>query len=132
MASVRKIEVNLMANLIELNTFSDERGDLTVIEKILPFSIRRVFYIYNVDSSERGGHRHFRTIQAAICIRGSCKIFNNNGFVRETFTLDSPSKCLILKPEDWHKMYQFSGGSILLVLASEEFDKNDYIWTPYE
>ena len=66
-----------MASLINLKTFTDERGNLTVIEKVVPFDIKRIFYIYGVDESERGGHRHVNTIQAAICIRGHCVIYNN-------------------------------------------------------
>lgn len=68
-----------MAHLIDLKTFTDKRGNLTVIEKVLPFDIKRVFYIYGVDNSMRGGHRHHKTIQAAICIKGSCTISNNDG-----------------------------------------------------
>ena len=47
-----------MANLIDLKTFTDERGNLTVIEKTIPFDIKRIFYIYGVENSARGGHRH--------------------------------------------------------------------------
>ena len=121
-----------MANLISLKTFTDTRGNLTVIEKILPFQIKRIFYIYGVDNSERGGHRHHITLQGAICIQGRCTIYSYNGAKKDIFELDAPDKCLILKPTDWHKMYNFSKNAILMVLASEEFSKNDYIFEPYE
>ncbi len=102
-----------------------------MIEKVLPFSIKRVFYIYNVDSSIRGNHRHHKTIQAAICISGSCVISNNDGKLKKRFKLDNPNKCLILFPEDFHSMHNFSKDAVLLVLASEEFDASDYIYTDY-
>ncbi|HNW96918.1 MAG TPA: FdtA/QdtA family cupin domain-containing protein [Bacteroidales bacterium] len=121
-----------MAKLISLKTFSDKRGNLTVIEKIFPFEIKRIFYIYGVDDSVRGGHRHYNTYQAAVCIKGSCKIYNNNGSSTEMFTLNSPVKCLIIEPCDWHKMYDFSRDAILMVFASEFFDENDYIFEPYK
>ena len=121
-----------MAHLINLQTFTDTRGNLTVIEKVIPFQIKRIFYIYGVDKSIRGGHRHLQTIQAAICIQGSCRIFNDNGISKEYFSLDSPSKCLIITPEDWHTMDQFTEDAILMVLASEHFTASDYIYTPYE
>ncbi|MBL7848590.1 MAG: FdtA/QdtA family cupin domain-containing protein [Cyclobacteriaceae bacterium] len=120
-----------MARLIDLKTFTDERGNLTVIEKVIPFDVRRIFYIYGVDNSVRGGHRHHQTIQAAICLKGHCTIWNNNGSTVEEFALDKPSKCLILEPRDWHKMYDFSPDAILMVLASEFFDPKDYIYEPY-
>ena len=121
-----------MAYIIDLKTFIDVRGNLTVIEKVIPFEIRRIFYIYGVDDSQRGGHRHHKTIQAAICIKGSCSIFNNDGKSITEFVLDRPDKCLILLMEDWHKMYNFSTNAILMVLASEYFDANDYIFEPYK
>jgi len=120
-----------MASLINLKTFTDERGNLTVIEKVVPFDIKRIFYIYGVDESERGGHRHLKTLQAAICIRGHCVIYNNNGKDETSFVLDSPDQCLLIQPEDWHTMHSFSEDAILMVLASEYFDASDYVHTPY-
>jgi dTDP-4-dehydrorhamnose 3,5-epimerase and related enzymes len=121
-----------MAQLIDLKTFTDKRGNLTVIEKVIPFDIKRIFYIYGVDDSVRGGHRHHKTRQAAICIQGSCAISNNTGLKKQEFLLNSPSKCLILEPEDWHTMHHFSENAILMVLASEHFDPEDYIYEPYD
>ena len=120
-----------MAYLLDLKTFTDKRGNLTVIEESIPFSINRIFYIYGVDSSVRGGHRHKKTIQAAICLRGSCHIHNNDGASKTQYILDKPHKCLILQPSDWHTMDNFTPDAILMVLASEFFDMNDYIFDPY-
>ncbi len=120
-----------MAHLLDLKTFTDKRGNLTVIEKVIPFSIKRIFYIYGVDDSKRGGHRHHKTVQAAICIKGECKIYNNDGSKEEVFHLDQPNKCLILETQDWHTMYEFSPDAILMVLASEFFEEKDYIFEPY-
>lgn len=121
-----------MAKILDLKTFTDSRGNLTVIEKTIPFEVKRIFYIYGVDSSVRGGHRHHKTIQAAICIKGACTIYNNDGVRKEEFELDKPNKCLILEPKDWHKMYNFTPDAILMVLASEYFDQSDYIFNEYE
>ena len=67
-----------MAHIINLPTFGDDRGSLTIIEKVLPFEIKRLYYIYGADS-KRGGHRHKTTTQALITLNGSCEIFINNG-----------------------------------------------------
>jgi dTDP-4-dehydrorhamnose 3,5-epimerase-like enzyme len=120
-----------LAHFIDLTTFTDSRGNLTVIEKIIPFEIKRIFYIYGVDNSIRGGHRHHETIQAAICIQGSCIIGNNNGKETSEFLLDKPHKCLIINPKDWHQMYEFSENAILMVLASRYYNPDDYIFEPY-
>lgn len=120
-----------MAYQIDLKTFTDKRGNLTVIEKVVPFEIKRIFYIYGVDDSIRGGHRHHKTIQAAICLQGTCHIHNNNSKEKQLFILDQPNKCLVLEPQDWHTMDHFSPDAILMVLASEFFDEKDYIFEPY-
>lgn len=123
-----------MAELINLKTFADNRGNLTIIEKILPFEIKRIFFIYGVNDSERGGHRHKTTIQGAVSIQGSCEIWNSNGDGKplDKFPLDSPSKCMLLEPKDWHVMKNFTPDAILMVFASEYFDPEDYIYQPYE
>ncbi|EDZ62266.1 protein containing WxcM-like, C-terminal domain [Sulfurimonas gotlandica GD1] len=117
-----------MAYFISLPTFSDERGSLTVIEKILPFDIKRVFYIYYMNG-QRGGHKHKKTVQALVPLNGKYKItvFDKNN-EEKIYNLDSPNQCLILEPSDWHTMDGFSKNSILLVFASEYFDTDDYIY----
>ncbi|MEI6488148.1 MAG: FdtA/QdtA family cupin domain-containing protein [Bacteroidota bacterium] len=121
-----------MAHIIDLKTFTDKRGNLTVIEKVIPFDIKRVFYIYGVDDSKRGGHRHHKTMQAAVCIKGSCTIYNNDGSEEVVFELNQPNKCLFIEPKDWHTMYNFTEDAILMVFASEYFDAADYIFEPYK
>ena len=121
-----------MAQLITLKTFADSRGNLTVAEDFeIPFPIKRLFYIYGVDDSVRGGHRHHKTRQALICLTGKCKIESSDGRETESFWLDDPSKCLIIEPKDWHVMKNFSESTILLVLASENFNEADYIFEKY-
>jgi len=119
-----------MAHILELPTFGDDRGSLTVVEEQLPFEVKRFYYIYNV-SSQRGGHRHKKTVQALICLGGSCEVYTNSGDSEETFLLDNPNKCLIVEAKDWHTMDKFSNGSTLLVFSSELYDVNDYIDEKY-
>ncbi len=123
-----------MAYLLNLVNFSGKKGELTVLDNadsLLPFKIKRVFYIYHVDDSIRGGHRHHQTVQAAICIHGSCTVHIDDGEKQEEFLLNNPSICLILETKDWHTMYNFSKDAILLVFASTTFDEKDYIFQPY-
>ena len=116
-----------MPKLKKLSTYKDARGNLTVIEKTLPFEIKRVYYIYDVKGKERGFHSHKKTQQALIAVHGSCQIHIKTNDIINSFKLDSPDKCLILEPQDYHWMNSFSKNAVLLVLASHYFDKNDYI-----
>lgn len=119
-----------MASYIDLPTFSDSRGSLTVMEQVVPYPIRRIYCIHNA-TGLRGGHRHKKNRQVLISVSGNCEVFVNNGRVKKTFVLDSPAKGLLLELEDWHTMDRFSGDCVLLVLASEPYDVNDYIDEPY-
>ena len=108
----------------------DSRGKLVIIDRMLPFDVKRIFYIYNA-TAKRGGHRHKKTSQALICVSGHCEIYNHDGKREETFLLDFPNKCLILEPQDWHTMDKFSADAVLLVMASTHYDVNDYIDEAY-
>ena len=119
----RRHKIKHHQGFINLPTFTDSGGNLTVIEKQLPFRIKRVFYLYNLSAQKI--YRHKKTIQGLICIKGSCEVHANDGVENKTFFLNQPDQCLILKPKDWHTMDNFSVGTILLILASEYYDKND-------
>jgi dTDP-4-dehydrorhamnose 3,5-epimerase-like enzyme len=120
-----------MPKIINIPTHKDSRGSLSVIEKLLPFEIRRVYYIYDCSNLPRGGHRHKKTIQGLVCVKGSCTIDWNNGVEKGTVLLSQPNTLLLVMPEDYHVMYNFSIDAVLLVLASEYFDLDDYIDEDY-
>ncbi len=120
-----------MSQLVKLNTFPSEAGNLTVFENIIPGTIKRVFYIYGTTEMQRGGHRHHKAWNALICLNGSCRVYNHDGLEDAYFFLNDPSQCLILEPKDWHIMDSFSKDAILLVLSNEYYDQADYIDEPY-
>lgn len=116
-----------MAEIIELSTHSDARGALTVLEKILPFAIKRIYWIYNLSSAPRGGHRHLVTKQALTCLQGSCEIVVKKFGKEQIFNMTHPAQVLLLDPEDWHEMRNFQNNPILLLVASHEYDAQDYV-----
>jgi hypothetical protein len=98
----------------------------------IPFRINRVFYIFGSYKVWRGGHRHHKAKLALIGIAGKYEIRVDNGKRRHTYLLDSPNKCLLLDPQDWHIMRGTVKGSVLLVLSSMHYNVNDYIDKEYE
>jgi hypothetical protein len=121
-----------MPALLQLASHVDPRGSLTVLEREVPFPIRRVFVIHGVPGDvRRGGHRHKRTRQALVCIGGSCVVDCQTPTSHSTHRLDRADQCLIIEPEDFHWMHSFSSGAVLVVLASEPFDRADYIHEAY-
>ncbi len=117
--------------VLDLPTFSDSRGSLTVMQGSLPFDVVRTYWIYGADGQTRGGHRHINTRQALMAISGVVCIYMNDGVNEETIYLDHPNKCLLIEPKDWHTM-TFGEGSVLLVMSSHHYDRSEYIDTPYE
>lgn len=118
------------SSIFNIRELGDERGALTVIESMnnIPFDIKRVFYIYGTASGiRRGFHAHYKTRQVLISVAGNCKVHLDNTKRKKEVELDSPTKALILEPNDWHEMYDFSPDCVLLVLASELYQAEDYI-----
>jgi len=118
------------ARLYAIPSFSDMRGSLSVIEweRQMPFQAKRVFYAYDTPTSEvRGEHAHKACHQFLVAISGSVNVIADDGTIRDEFVLDSPSKGLYLPPGIWGVQYKHQPNTILLVLASHAYDKDDYI-----
>lgn len=112
--------------ILDLPSFNDARGGLTVLEKALPFEIKRAYWIYNAAGQTRGGHRHHEARQALVAVNGEVSVHVNDGKHKRDIVLRTPGQCLLVEPEDWHTM-TFGKDAVLLVMASHLFDKNDYI-----
>lgn len=125
MTDLEKIE------LIEIRKISDPdgRGNLSVIEKdILPYEIKRVYYLYDVPSSStRGGHAHKQLQQFLIALSGSFDVVLDNGVQRRNITLNRPDRGLLIPNGIWRELENFSSGAVCLSLVSAEYDENDYI-----
>jgi hypothetical protein len=117
--------------MLDLPTFTDPRGTLTVLERALPFEVIRTYWIYGAGGQTRGGHRHTLTRQALVGLSGKVSIYMNDGVTEEIIELNHPSKCLLVEPKDWHTM-TFCESAVLLVMSSHLYDRNEYIDTPYE
>ena len=118
---------------VEMYTFQphgDDRGQLVAIEenKDLPFDVKRVYYIYDtLPGVRRGFHAHRNLQQILLCVNGTCKIHLDNGFDTAEVVLDKPYEGLYISNDMWREMYDFTPGTVLLVLASEYYDEADYI-----
>jgi acetyltransferase-like isoleucine patch superfamily enzyme len=110
-----------------LPTVPDLRGNLCALEDF-PFAIRRYFVVFAVPSREvRGEHAHHSLDQFLVCVHGSCRLIADDGGEREQFHLNSPSLGVHIRPRVWTIQYDFSPDAVLLVFASDKYDKDDYI-----
>ena len=105
-------------------------GYLTALEenREISFIIKRIYYVYTVPKEiKRGFHAHKRLEQVLICVNGNVKIKLDDGNEKRIFELSNPSKGLYIGPGIWREMYDFNQNAVLLVLASEYYDEEDYI-----
>jgi dTDP-4-dehydrorhamnose 3,5-epimerase-like enzyme len=115
--------------LVDIPKIEDRRGNLSVIEKdCVPFTIKRVYYLYDVPSGAyRGGHAHKAQLEFLVALSGSFEVILKDGKNSQTVMLNKPDQGLLIPTGIWRELENFSSGSVCLVLASDEFDEQDYI-----
>ena len=117
-------------SIVELPKIHNHQGNITALnnEVDIPFTVERVYYLYDVPSSStRGGHAHYELEQYVVAASGSFVFKLHDGNKTRSVFLNNPSKALHIKKGIWREMEDFSGGSICLVLASKDYDEDDYI-----
>jgi hypothetical protein len=122
---------SLEIRLVNLPKITDPRGNLTVAEGCgeMPFDIKRAYWVYDVPAGEsRGGHAHKRLRQLVIALSGSFTVTLDNGSERKTVLLNHPWQGLLIDTNIWRTLDDFSSGAVCLVLASEHYDEDDYIY----
>lgn len=119
----------MTVKLIEIPKVHEERGNLAVIENdTIPFAIKRIYYLYDIPTdSQRGGHAHILQQSLIIALSGSFDVIVDDGFKQQRFMLNKPDKGLYIPTGIWRELENFSSGSVCLVLASTEFDEQEYI-----
>ncbi len=120
------------ARLIDLHSVVDLRGRLAVGEvgKQLPFAPKRVFFVYEVPTVEvRGEHAHHTLEQVLICVSGNVSVVVDDGKQRSEYYLDDLGRALYIPPRVWGIQYAYSRDAVLLVLASDAYDPDEYIRT---
>lgn len=116
--------------IVELTRIHNTSGSITIVQNGSEqlFDVKRVYYLYDVPGgSVRGGHAHFKLYQLIVAASGSFDIILNDNKEWKTIQLNRPNFGLLIVPGIWREIVNFSSGAICLVLASEKYDKDDYI-----
>jgi dTDP-4-dehydrorhamnose 3,5-epimerase-like enzyme len=116
--------------LFQLQEITDARGCLSVLEEgsSIPFPVRRVFFTYGIpESTTRGGHAHRKLEEILVCVGGSLAVHVDDGAGGVTVRLAEPRTALYIPPMVWSELFDFSPGTVYLVLASLRYDAADYV-----
>lgn len=117
-------------SILRLDKIHNRAGNITVVtgEETLPFPIRRIYYLYDVPGGEeRGGHAHRGLHQLIVAVSGSFEVMLDDGKNKKIVRLNRPDFGLLVVPGIWRELFEFSSGSVCLVLASEVYSEADYI-----
>ena len=116
--------------IINLPKFLDSRGNLSFVEQNnhIPFTIKRIYWLYDVPGGEcRGGHAYKDNQEFIVALSGSFDVILDNGMEKKTFTLNRSYYGLYVPRGLWREMENFSTNSLALILSSTDYDANDYI-----
>jgi len=98
------------------------------IERGLPFLPKRCFSVFAVPSKEvRGAHAHRALEQLLTCLIGSVSVVVDDAVSRQEVVLDSPELALYVPPMVWAIQYKYTADAVLLVMASDLYQADDYI-----
>lgn len=120
----------MLPTLIRLPKIEDLRGNLSYIEEgnHVPFSIKRVYWIYDVPGGEhRGSHAFKETEELIIALSGSFDLVLNDGSKEYLYSLNRSYYGVYVPKMMWRLLENFSTNSLALIVASTEFSEGDYI-----
>lgn len=116
-------------SLIDVPTFIDNRGSISVMDKELPFNVKRVFWLHHIkEGKDRGAHALLDSEEIIIAIHGSFVVDLDDVTTKTSVLLDDPSKGLIIRPGIWFRTHSYKNDGVSLILASDEYARDKYTY----
>lgn len=115
--------------LVDVPTFTDDRGAISVMDKDLPFDVKRVFWLHHIkEGKDRGAHALLDSSEIMIAIHGSFIVDLDDTVNKASILLNDPSKGLMIKPGIWFRTHSYKEDGVSLILASEEYARDKYTY----
>jgi len=115
--------------LIDVPTFTDERGAISVMDKELPFDVKRVFWLHHIlEGKDRGAHALLEGMEIMVAVHGSFVVNLDDGAEETSVLLNDPSKGLIIRPGGWFRTHGYQDDGVSLILADEEYSRDRYTY----
>lgn len=116
-------------NLVDIPTFTDERGAISVLDKELPFEVKRVFWLHHInDGKDRGAHALLDSSEIMVAVHGSFVVDLDDTKTKVSIILDDPGKGLMIRPGIWFRTHGYSNDGVSLILASEAYSRDKYTY----
>ena len=115
--------------LVNIPTFTDERGAISVMDKELPFEVKRVFWLHHIaEGKDRGAHALLDSEEIMVAVHGSFVVDLDDTVNKTSILLDNPNKGLMIRPGIWFRTHSYKDDGVSLILASEEYARNKYTY----
>ena len=115
--------------LIDVATFTDERGAISVIDKELPFEVKRVFWLHHIqEGKDRGAHALLEGMEIMIAVHGSFVVDLDDGSEKTSILLNDPRIGLIIRPGVWFRTHSYKEDGVSLILADEVYTRERYTY----
>lgn len=115
--------------LIDVPTFIDERGAISVMDKELPFGVKRIFWLHHIaEGKDRGAHALLDSTEIMVAVHGSFVVDLDDAVDKTSVLLDSPEKGLIIRPGVWFRTHSYTNDGVTLVIAEEEYTRDKYTY----
>lgn len=116
-------------DIIDIPTFADNRGAISVMDKELPFQVRRVFWLHHIaDGKNRGEHALLDSTEIIVAVHGSFVVDLDDTVGKNSVLLDSPNKGLMIRPGIWFRTHSYKDDGVSLILAEEEYARDKYTY----
>ena len=115
--------------LVDVATFTDSRGAISVMDKELPFQVKRVFWLHHiVEGKDRGAHALLDSNEIMVAVHGSFVVDLDDIENKTSILLDDPSKGLMIRPGVWFRTHSYKDDGVSLILAEEEYARDKYTY----
>ena len=119
----------LDCKMIDVPTFTDERGAISVMDKELPFQVKRVFWLHHIaEGKDRGAHALLDSTEIIVAVHGSFIVDLDDTVNKTSVLLETPDKGLLIRPGIWFRTHSYNNDGVTLVLAEEEYTRDKYTY----
>ena len=116
-------------SMVDVPTFTDDRGAISVIDKEIPFSIKRVFWLHHIaEGKDRGAHALLDSSEIMVAVHGSFVVELDDTVSKSSVLLNDPTRGLIIRPGIWFRTHSYKEDGVTLVLAEEEYARDKYTY----